>query len=797
MNMIKLARKYEKSSKNKSKLILVAIILSTCLITTICTFSYSIYETNIKNIKESYGTAQAKFKEVTDEQINILKNHIQLKKSGLYSNLGHVKDTNNYNLSLLYADKNATTLLAFEIKEGKLPEKENEIAVHSSVLTHYKKNIELGQKIKLNYIMGNKESYHEDEKEFIVTGIIRDNSLYNINSSGIGLVSKEFMDILNKNLIKKNIAFELKDNNNINNKVYNIASDNGISKDKISFNTMLLESQGQKTTSIIPFIIIGLVVILATILVIYNIYYISVVERIQQIGTLSSIGTSPKQLKKMVRYEGLLSSIKGIPLGILLGYFISYILVPLIPFTKKVQMSFSIYIILISAITSFITVIIASRKPSKMASKISPIEAMSYSGVTITGKKSFHKTKKSIFGSIGKIAYLNLWRNKKRTLITILSLTMSGILFITFSSIFNSMSIDNLIKNYISADFEITNYYKSKDSTDTMNHIINEIEQIDGVESIITAKHISVSTAYDSNKMNPDKKGYTINGNINCDVLGYNDKTFNQLSNNIIRGTLDIDKLKNEKYIIYSGDKNEDNYNPGDKILLSRYIDEDISYEEEFTILAITDSLPIGLTRHQIGPTWIAHNKIIETYFKENNIFKICIHTKKEMNKQIKPLLEKLINNYPKFDIASYVDLYNEFNKQKSSMQFIGYTLVFIIGLIGLLNLINTMVTSILTRKKELGMLQAIGLSNKQLRRMLQIEGLYYSLISGISATVFGTIIAKIFFNLFSKEATYAKWQSPIKEILLMLFILITIQYILTNIITKKINKQTIIDRII
>ncbi|MCT4688088.1 ABC transporter permease [Vallitalea sp.] len=793
--MVKLARKYGKSSKSKSGLILLAIILSTCLITTIVTFAVSIREMNLNNVIDSYGKAEARFTNVNEKQIGMLKHHIQLEEAGVFSNVADVTDTNNYSLSLLYADEEGADLLSLKVVEGIFPQKDNEIAVLPSVLERFELPVELGHNITMEYSIGNGDSYNG---KFKVVGILKENNMMALNKTGLGLISENFMNKIDPQLVHKDIALKLKDDSDVYNKILKMSMDLEIADENISFNEMLLNEKRKNITNMIPFAILGLMVIIATIIVIYNIYYISVVERIQQIGMLSSLGTSPKQLRKMIIYEGIISSMKGIPLGILLGYLISNILVPMIPLSNNIEMVFPLYIILIAAGVSLFTIRLALVKPSKIASKISPIEALRYSQVSTTGKKTTKKIKHTRLGAVGKMAYLNLWRNKKRTIMTMLSLTMSGILFITFSSIFNSMRIDNLTSNYVAGDFDIVNTDSGKDNIDDMNNIIEQVMEMKDVKNIVKTRHKIVTMEYDSEKMDEHKEQYgNYDGTVNCDVYGYEDVTLKKLADNILDGNLDLDKLNQGKYVIYSGDKDEDNYHTGDKVLFNVNKGDDTNFAEEFTVLAITDILPISNNRHSIGPTWIAHEKIVKKYLGENNYKKISVNVNENSEEEVKTELDALLANYDDVEVAEYKSLFDEYNRQKNSMKFIGMVLVFVIGLIGLLNLINTMITSILTRKKELGMLQAIGLSDKQLNTMLQVEGMYYSLISGVFASIFGIRIAKVCFEVFSKEATYAKWQSPIKEIILMLVVLIIIQYILTYFITKKLNKESIIDRII
>ncbi|WP_406541980.1 FtsX-like permease family protein [Clostridium ljungdahlii] len=130
-------------------------------------------------------------------------------------------------------------------------------------------------------------------------------------------------------------------------------------------------------------------------------------------------------------------------------------------------------------------------------------------------------------------------------------------------------------------------------------------------------------------------------------------------------------------------------------------------------------------------------------------------------------------------------------------MQIIAMSFIGIIALIGILNLINTMITSILTRKKEYGMLQAVGLSDRELRKMLQIEGIYYSLGSSLMSIIFGTSLGYLCFKLFKRSgADYAEYKLPLGSILVLILAFAIITILITYLIENKLKKESIVDRI-
>lgn len=136
------------------------------------------------------------------------------------------------------------------------------------------------------------------------------------------------------------------------------------------------------------------------------------------------------------------------------------------------------------------------------------------------------------------------------------------------------------------------------------------------------------------------------------------------------------------------------------------------------------------------------------------------------------------------------------FERQIGGIKLAAMSLTGIIGIIGILNLINTMITSILSRKKEIGMLQAVGLSDRQLGKMLQLEGACYSVTSAGVSVVAGTILGYIFYTLFKQSATYAQYVFPIWPIVFILVVYTLVQVAITFIIKKNLGKESIINRI-
>lgn len=768
-----LARKNLKKSKSKNILVILSIALSTCLITAIGILAFSIHNMAINSaILDAGGSYHCVYQNINKKQFDILKNNREIQSIG--ESIPFSESKGKVNISFVYVDSEAAKMTNIEIQKGHLPKNDDEIAMESWLIKKLNVKPELGQKV------------HTDYGDFTLSGILKNDKLHvEVQKFSQAAVSKNF--VLKKIKDAPRLYYvKVKSKTNIENKLFSIAHNLKINDKDVSINTGYLHALSDNLSTILPFIIIGMIVVLATVIVIYNIFYVSVIQRINYFGLLMAIGTTKKQIKKIIFKEGFFLSAIGVPIGIILGHILSFMLIPLFSISS-LEIKSSPFIVLISVLVCLITIVISLRKPGKFASKISPIEAMGYTGANIgTNRKERTSYKKF---SISKLAYLNLFRNKKRTFMTILSLTMSGILFIVICSILKSMNINNLMKQDINYEFTLSTSDLSDSNEDPFNNstIIDNIKKINGVKNVYTT-----SIYYD----------LTIdNDSENC-LYGYDDDILKALDKHIISGKISTDDLKNkdEVLVVQSQNKNAHKYKVGDKVSLiikkhNKASNKTESVKKEFTVKGILDK-NFNETSLDNHCNFVVHKDTLARITGNNSIYNVLINIDKNNFKDIKSELKKLTDSTSNIDFYSYTEDKKETENQYKGIEIAAISLIVIIGIIGMLNFINTMITSILTRKKEFGMLQAIGLSNSQLGKMIQIEGLYYSLTSAIISITFGTGLGYLCFKLFKKTAYYAEYEFPLMPILLLASVFIVIEFLVSLMAHHNIKKDSIIDRI-
>lgn len=789
----KIANSSLKSNKSKSILIAITIALTTTLLTAIGITCANWAEMNKQITIERSGAFHGIYKRSTIDDLKVIENNIDLEKFGVSRIIG-VSEYEDNDLALGYIDENAKVLSNVKFIEGDMPTKIDDIAIQDGYLKLLGKEAKVGDKIKIQY--ESRLTGDIKEREFNICGLI-ETSDFNIgNKSYSGIISRE---LLEKEESASNIEFnayvvvkgeEKLSGNEIEAKVKSVAQDIGINEYEVKINEDYINATNPDMDVIGGAIAIVIIIILSSALVIYSIFYVSIITKVQEFGKLRAVGATKKQIKGIILREGMLLATISIPIGLLIGYFIGDVLIKKLLLMNEYNVGgFSLPIIIGAAVISYFTVFISLLKPMKVASKISPVEAMRYNG----DENSKKKTREGYyFINIKRLTYANLSRNKKRTAITLASLGLSGILFMTMSTVMSSMNAEKMARNHSKGEFsfKLTNYtYGEEDEPLATDYNMvqennplgkdfrEQLMQIPGVKEIITAGDAWIDYEVPSGEMQRSSIG------------GFDGEYVKELEENIVEGKIDYESLKKGDSVIYTYPSyaEEDGIKVGEKINITIY-DGSNKFTKEFTVAAISY---VG------GEEFLVPDNVLNNLIKTDITSFVDIVVDKDDKELVEAKLKSIAEGEAFIKFNSIDDEIEIYEKALTLTKTLGYSLVIIIGVIGFMNLINTMITSIITRKRELGMLQAIGLSNKQLVRMLQIEGLFYTAGTlGITLTL-GNIVGYIAFLVFKNSgASYAVYTYPlIPTIILVLSVLIG-QLILTYIVSSNFNKESLIDRV-
>ena len=493
-----------KLNKKRSIVIIIGIILSTALICGVAGLITSFQNTFIDTAKDSQGNYHAIFYNVPKDELKYIEENRSIEDYYLSEELGYsylsngntsTKEEEKPLVNIISMNDKFLNNMAINIKDGRLPENDSELAISTRINEKFKTNYKVGDTITLNVgeLKGTLENqnanYYDEERIKKTDGAEQttENEIVNVTSKTykiVGIIERptvaiepyeaEWFTVITKmqSINKKaNIAVlyskpndYVKNTESINqmvtaksgtkendfNRVSGLDKTYKSYKYKIKINKELLAYQGASLDDDTLRTIYGLgafimgIVLVSSVFVIRNGFAISITERLKQYGMLSSIGATKKQIKKSVYFEGFILGIIGIPLGILSGIFAIYILVNVVNYILKDYVSSGTLLtygiswaaIVVSIIVSVVTIWLSCRNSAKKASKITPIEAIrSSEDVKLKAKKiKCPKIITKIFKTGGEIAYKNLKRSKKKYRTTVISIIVSVVIFIAISS---------------------------------------------------------------------------------------------------------------------------------------------------------------------------------------------------------------------------------------------------------------------------------------------------------------------------------------------------------------------------
>lgn len=774
-NYIKNKLKYDKT---KSYLIIISIILTTFLLTVIVIIGYDYVgqqRYHFKNIANFHGH----YEPINIEQYDHLIHREDIES--VTSRWQTVNEYKEHRVILVVVDKGYQDMMNIEqYGEGTYPTLENEVLIDKSYAKFLGYEGVVGEEIMLSYTIKDKGQSYTYNKPFIISGLSTDKQKFrdNLYKQYFVSFSKAFLDA---HVSRDNQFFastvKIADETSlstkqIKNKVKEIGKEIGLKNHHITIHDAYLDIMKPDYQTIASLAGVCLVIMLAAIVVIYSIFYMSIVSKVQEYGKLLAMGATKKQIKKMVLLEGLYLSGISIPIGLIsgtvVGYFIMYYTRQHMPKEMGIfPYNFSLYVLLGCGLLSLITIFIALVKPSRMASKISPIQAIRYDASNYI----YNKERKG-FDCINllRLSRLNLIRYKKRTILTLISLTFGGMLFVIIAVLIHSENPH--YENRHNSDFNIYN-------TGTLNIIdnglIEELSSIDGITQVTIGKYMGVDLHI--NKTDTERFN-----------LGSFDKPLAYYKERLVSGSIDFDRLIDEHGIIINTYLAEDkNLQVGDQITLD-FQDNNETITKHFIIQGI------GKFHFKY---FLLPNKVLDQFITKNINSSINLSIDPIQYDDIHKQLSDIVNSTANLKMIDKRDRIKIAKNRNSAVKMAGYCLALVIGLISFMNLMNTMMTSIMTRKRELAVLQAIGLSYKQLGHMFHMEGMFYALVSLSSMLVLGNGIGYLMIAQQIKTGrSHLIYQFPVMENALLIGFILTAVFLLTLRVNKSFKKESLIERI-
>lgn len=758
----RIAKTNLKSNFRRSITMIFAVLLSSFLLFSVFTVGLTYLKMNkLQNIRLNGADFDAVLYGVTEEQKTILDNDENVKQFGILTVAGAVRETETDKtpgVGLLYADAVLWDDMMSPTRtflQGKYPTNENEIMVTEEALKKCGfENKKTGDEITFVYEIKEKRQ----EKTFQISGIW----------GGFGIVDNFFVS---KAFCEQEGIEEL----------YNSRCDISFEKrwmseeEQQAFIDKMELGKSQRLFYVYEFGnaaeifwgIAGIVAVtcLSAYLLIYNIMYLSVAGNIRYYGLLQTIGMTGKQIRSLIKKQMIWIGGIGISLGLFLGFFVSFSLIPVAieslgmkqEQTGQVQVVFHPAVFLLTILLTGFSVWYAARKPMRLAESSSPIEALGYRPVS--GIRKGHTTKKG--NLIRRMAVEQLTRNKKKTVVTMLSLSASLSVFVCLMILLHTQSAREYVYNFRGLDMVVANDTiqnvvveqdeEGKKQLQGVKQILNQeildkIKKTDGVSAVFPVSCVSTvipwepevsdvwmrefyETWMDIPYENDLEEYKNHPENFASALIGITEEDFRALNQELKAPVDETSFLNGETCILYRNglfDLDEKKM-IGKNILCGEY--ENPENTRSFEIVALTD---INDYTALLGypPTMIVIDKAVSSFAKEPIIFKVGIQYEKEFDERAEAAVENILRKSPNasdFSWESKIRQAEIVEKAQGHMAEIGFGIVAILAVIGIMNYINTSVGNIQSRRKEISIMESVGMSEHQVRKMLVWEGIFYT----------------------------------------------------------------------
>ena len=827
-----------KKNKSRNLVAVLAITMTAMMFTTLFTLAQSLS----KNLTEMYlrqtGTkAHTTAKQITDEQIELLAAHPDVKSCGRSIVLGLAENERlgGRQVEIRYADDQyAKDDFAYP-EAGHMPEQKTEIALDTSTLQQLGIPQELGAAVTLEW---RKDLFSDQvtSSTFTLCGWWeRNHSVY----ASMAWVSEEFVleacggaegSYEGQILGQRMMGITYADSKNIEEKTERLLSESGISD--VEFHTNLAydpEMQYNAFMETLPMYAGMVLVFLAGYLIIFNVFQISVASDIQFYGKLKTLGMQTKQIKKLIYGQSSRLSLLGIPCGLILGYILGILLIPALIASQdaKPVLSANPVIFIGSALFTWITVMISCLLPARLAGKVSPIEALRYTDTDTEVKRQVKKSKNG--ASLANMAWSNLGRNRKRTILVLGSLTLGLVLMSYFYAKNASFDVEKYLIDMCVADFQIddaTN--QTSGGYDPESNTIKQelVEQITGMESFEASGRLysrqvpmalsehtreNLSSYYNQERLDDfasfdltfpqwkEEYDRALDGkDVPVTVYGADGLILDAAVGGpyIISGTFDAEKFASGNYALAIGPEARDfDTNPP-----AWTVGESVSIEgREFTIMAVLAPLvPMteGRRANAFDLPLILSADAYTQIWPDSNLQKYYFNTADAgIEDAFSMLTEYQQNNAPGMNLVFRESLVQQYEAETRSSAVMGYAISVIIALVGVLNFVNSMVTAIISRKREFAMIQSIGMTKRQLRSMLTFEGLYYAGLTLAASYLCGSIVVGVIVRAITSVG-YSTFRFTLLPLLICTPILIGLAVLIPYLCFKNLEKQSVVERL-
>ncbi len=866
----RLADKSFRAARTRNIIAVTAIALTAMLFTALFTLGIGTVENfQQATMRQSGGDSHGVIKNLSPEQYEKLSRDPSIEETADCMLMAETVTNPEFlkrHAELWYIPEYHYPHCFIEIIEGKAPESADEILMDQVSMELLGLEAKAGQQVTLGLQIKPRDT-ETVERKFTVSGVIKADPALNV---GFGIVSGGYReahadeltytyheDFANTGSVRMDVNFS--NSFSIQKKLEKVIANGGYSTDEIEANAnWAYISDGADSDPITTGAVLGglLLIMLTGYLIIYNIFQISVIRDIRYYGLLKTIGATSRQVKKILRRQALFLGLMGIPLGLVLGFLIGTGIMPKIVEIStyeytEMEVSANPWIFLGAAVFTMLTLWISTGNPARIAAKVSPVEAVRYTDGGEPKQKRSRRTadrkgaaggmaaagrekKTTDGGKLWRMAFSNLGRNKKRTVLVLCSLSLAVVLLNSVFTVTHAFDMDRYLRKFVSSDFLIANavYYQSLytgSSEETVQEekltesFIKVCEGLDGFQKGGRLYFSVTAAALKGDRWTPPEtvpkddngivgryvqgKFYPLNrrgNNYLASLCGMEDFFYDKLE--IWKGESDLqvirEKLASGKYLLCSvfTDDNaaveEDTvmHQPGDKIVL---VCGD-GQEREFEVLSLIKENYYGMTnRRKSEFLYYVPADVFQEMASDQYLMSYSFDVEDGRGDEIARRLESYTKTEePMMHYESKGTWEDQFHQLSGLFTLVGGVMTLVVGLIGILNFSNSVLTGIVTRQQEFAMLEAIGMTKKQIRKMVVLEGLYYAGGTIVFSLVFGCAFSATILRMLTNGMWFMQYQFVIWPMLAVFPVLLLLGYAVPEMAIRLGKKESVVERL-
>ena len=866
----KLSWRFLWASRKRNMIAIIAVALTALLFTSLFTIVMSMNSSyQMYTFRQVGGYCHGTFKEVTEEQIKNISAHPNVKATGKRITIGYM-DSGIFAKApaeVSFMDDNCTEWSFAAPTVGHQPQGKKEITMDTDALKLLGVAPELGAEIELSFTVGSLSAMpYEKTDTFTLVGWWEYDDISPVHYINI---SEEYAKEIEAEAMSKGLEPFRVDLNvmlasgiNIRGQMEQVNQDLGYAWDetgegelvRIGVNWGYTSSQlgeSMDAATLLAIVAFLALVIFTGYLIIYNIFQISVTGDIRFYGLLKTIGVTPRQLKRIIRQQALFLCVAGIPAGLLLGYGVGAFLTPVVmartTFGAGVStVSTSPLIFLASALFALLTVMLSCARPGKIASKVSPVEATKYTE-TVKSKKKKRTTRGA---KVYQMAFANLGRNKRKTVLVVISLSLSVVLLNILVTFTGGFDMEKYLAKQTCGDFIVssTDYFRYNRSESYISK-----EQIEEIKAntrsslsgcgyqLLGSKYWITEEAWRA-----DRSGF-----------GFSETLESDLAMTAHRGELvgaeaqieGLDESLFEKLTVVEGDLAPLFQEGSNAIAMAVYTDDygKVSISEQYPRIGSTQTISYVENGYYIDSRTgkqcekSTPQEFLQYYVAQSRDvnYTVCAYvtipysmsyrygtfghrfllpvTTLARDSQQKPvplfwlfdtpdaaaedaaesyLSELTANDLSPLMYESKTTLRAEFKSYQDLFLLLGGLLCAIIGLVGVLNFFNAIMTGILSRRREFAVLQAVGMTNRQLKTMLIYEGLFYALSSAAAALVLSFVLNPLVGDLLEHMFWFFSARFTIVPVLLAIPIFALLGWLIPDVMYDHTARSSIVEQL-